>query len=1756
MAVAVATVVPLLGQQPAVVITELHYHPVEEPAFNADGSPVLDLYEDIHEFLELYNPGPVAISLQGWELAGGIDYRFPSNTVIQPRQFLVVAKDPVRLAAVPAYGLVTTNVLGPYVGQLGNNSDTVRLRDANHEPIDAVSYSASFPWAISADALGAGPDFTGLNPVDYQYRGRSLERVSFTHPANDPANWLASPLPGNPSPGRSNTVNRLVPKPVVVLFSARQDTDEAAVIRASQPVRIAARFSGADQLSGVSVEWFVEDINQTNELRTATPMSPAGTPADAQFSAVLPGQPDRSVVRYRLLADRGDGLEVVSPRTDDPYLWHAYFVSPVRTSAYPIYDVFVSTASLNILDTNISQSPRRVTAPDPPGYPRDSWNATQPAIFVHEGVVYEMRIRHHGSRYNRSAGRNSFKFQFPRYQLFNGYQGVFETDKGDDTLIGHGLFLAAGLPTSKVRYVDLYLNGSVMRRLEQEEMDDRLLERYYAGQRLQNPGLPLEDPGEFYKSVGCIEALNPNGEGPYDIGDERRLAPRSVWTALARYEWTYTIQSAEWKRGYYIKQMIDGLWTARGDIHTAPNPNIPGLRAWLEQHFDIDKTLTYLAIINWTCPWDDTTQNHFLWQQRNGRWSMLPWDFDAMYGNGDNTPATASIYMGEVGDPNNNFRGPNFLKDSLFKAFREEYKQKLFLLNNTLLHPDNIRALGYGAIGGFADARFVSVNAQCGFGTFERPTQPTHLAPGNGITALPPMELRGSAYGHSATPTPAHATTTWEIRAATGTYQSPVFKLTSATNLTTVPIPFASLQFGEGYYWRCTYTDAHGHPSLPSVETSFNFGPAPSLVTLVGLDATTLWRYDQSGAEPTGWKETNFNAGAWPSGAALFYVEDAALPEPKRTPLTLGRTTYYFRTEFDFNHNPEGVTLHLRQVVDDGLVVHLNGSPIWRTRLPETGVTYDTLATNTVGNAVYEGPFTIQTPYLLRGRNVLAVEVHQVAGSSDVVFGLSLQATVPAVTGDLLINEIAAVNEGSVRLGPTTPDWIELFNAGNQAIDLGGMSLSDDVLRPDRFVFPANTVLAAQGYLTVWCDDATNSPGLHTGFGLSADGQTVVLLSRQPTNIIVRDVVTFGLQLPDLTIGRNPSTSNAWTLTVPTWNGSNQTQALGSPGTLRFNEWMASPNTGDDWLELYNPDPLPAPLGGLYLTRDLSVPTNSRLPALSFIRGGGFVKLIADEHPENGADHLNFKLRSSGETLGLFDTNGNTLIDSVTFGAQAAGTSQGWLPDGAAARVFFPTTHSPGESNYLPIDNVAINEVLTHSDPPLEDAIELVNSSAADIDISGWYLSDTRDQLRKYRIPPGTVIPPGGFKVFYEYQFNADTNAPTSFSLSSARGDQVHLSAATVDGAQLIGYRTWVDFGPAENGVAFGRHVTTVGADFTALSRRTFGVDAPSSAAEFRTGLGLPNPLPKVGPIVISEIQYRPPDLGTNDNTRDEFIELLNITSAPVPLFDPAHLTNTWRLNNAVEFTLPAGTTLAPGDALVVVSFDPQTNAQALAQFRAAYGLDDSAVVLGPYDGKLDNSSDSIELFKPDPPQTVGPDAGLVPYVRVDRVRYADLPPWPPAADGTGASLQRRDVAAYGNEPTNWVAAVPTPAQPMSLGDRDGDGLPDDWETTHGTLVAMPDAEADPDADGLTNLEEYRAGTHPLDPSSSLRLRIVEAGPALTRLEFDAVAGHAYRLEYRDSLMPGGWLLLEAVPARQTDGSVTITDAGLSGTRFYRIATP
>ncbi len=664
-----------------------------------------------------------------------------------------------------------------------------------------------------------------------------------------------------------------------------------------------------------------------------------------------------------------------------------------------------------------------------------------------------------------------------------------------------------------------------------------------------------------------------------------------------------------------------------------------------------------------------------------------------------------------------------------------------------------------------------------------------------------------------------------------------------------------------------------------------------------------------------------------------------------------------------------------------------------------------------------------------------------------------------SASAEVIINEVMANNDNIILPNNDVTDYIELHNPSATAMPLDRWRLTDTPTNLSKFLFPVGVSIPAGGYLLVYCDKETNSTGLHSGFGLDNDGSYVGLYTPEG---VLSNSMTFGMQVSDHSVGRHPSAinylgaANDFTLNLPTPGQSNILATLGDPGLLKINEWMAlsvsapggNLKTNSDWLELYNPDTNIVALGGLVLS-DAS-PVLPSLPALqkfSYIPPQGFVRIYADDKT-NPANHVKFKISStSGDDLYLLRADRSSEIDHVAttrLPADHINWSEGRLPDGTDTLVWFaPNRVSPDSSNFTPLTNsVVISEVLAHTDPPLEDAIEIFNPTAASINIGLWWISNEKQNQKKFQIPANTILPPGGFVVYYENDFSPHrTEVSPEFRLNSAHGDKVYLFTADANG-ELTGYFKSESFGASANGVSFGRYVTSEKkSDFVPMTRRSFGQDAPPDLVTFRRGTGTTNPLPLVGPLVINEIMYHPPDImfpgNTNryDDSTNEFIEILNIAPTDVFLFDPQHYgfadgrTNTGRLRGTVDFEFETGVSLAPNRSLVVVNFDPDqaTNAARVALFRQKYDLPTTVRLFGPYRGKLSNTGGSVELLRADPPQdATHPDYRFVPYVITDQVQYGDKLPWPLAADGLGKSLQRLVSAAYGNDPANWLALAPS----------------------------------------------------------------------------------------------------------------------------------
>jgi hypothetical protein len=409
-----------------------------------------------------------------------------------------------------------------------------------------------------------------------------------------------------------------------------------------------------------------------------------------------------------------------------------------------------------------------------------------------------------------------------------------------------------------------------------------------------------------------------------------------------------------------------------------------------------------------------------------------------------------------------------------------------------------------------------------------------------------------------------------------------------------------------------------------------------------------------------------------------------------------------------------------------------------------------------------------------------------------------------------------------------------------------------------------------------------------------------------------------------------------------------------------------------------------------------------------------FDGVIAGEYSGN--------LSNSGERISLVDAIGAVIHDfkysdgwfDVTDGGGFSLTVRdaanpdltfwdrraGWRPSAFSGG-------SPGfdDSGQVPaLGSVVINELLAHSHAEGPDWIELHNITDEHIPIGGWFLSDSSNDLRKYEIPAETVIPAKGYVVFYEDLHFGNPAAPgcnAPFALSE-NGETVYLHSG--QNGELTGYNAEEAFGATETGVSLGRYQKSTGTfNFVAMSQQT-----PGAA----------NAYPKVGPVVISEIMYNPPG-----NSDAEYVELLNITSMDVPLYDSS-VNEAWRFTDSggIELYMPVApaVTLAPGGRILLV--------KNLAAYQSVFGVPPVRTVQWGT-GSLDNAGEQIQLSKPGDVNSEGKRQ----YIRVDRVVYSDGShpagddPWPVEADGAGMALQRIVPKEYGNDVINWKAAAPTP---------------------------------------------------------------------------------------------------------------------------------
>ena len=559
---------------------------------------------------------------------------------------------------------------------------------------------------------------------------------------------------------------------------------------------------------------------------------------------------------------------------------------------------------------------------------------------------------------------------------------------------------------------------------------------------------------------------------------------------------------------------------------------------------------------------------------------------------------------------------------------------------------------------------------------------------------------------------------------------------------------------------------------------------------------------------------------------------------------------------------------------------------------------------------------------------------------------------------------------------------------------------------------------------------------------------------------------------------------------------------------------------GDEYefIELKNAGAATLNLNGMAFTGGIEF----TFPAGSMLAPGAFLVLAENAvrfHEKYGANISVFgsygpgtSLANSGESIVLRDAGGN-VVASVAYGdappwpsVQVDGGGYSLVPvlpnanpdpgNGVNWRASANPGGSPGADDPAPVSApVFINELLANPAAAQTDAVELFNPTAAPVNVGDWWLSDTILTPKKYRIPANTIVPAGGWLVISGPAFGASFEFPRT-------GGTVVLSVGDA-GGNLLGIADAHDFGASDPGVSFGLLVNSTGARLL--------------VAQSALTLGAANSGPLTGPVVISEIMYGAAAGG------DDFIEVRNISGAPVALCDPANPANTWRVNG-VGFSFPQNTVLAPRQIALVSPLPP-------ASFRAAHGVPD-AVAVFQYSGSLSDAGERVALEKPAAPVGGQP----LSYIEVDAVTYGIAAPWPSSPNHGGPSLERIHWRAFADDAANWRAsgAGGTPGR-MPVVAFAG------WQNLHFTAAQIAElnfggADADPDHDGLGNFWEFALGLDPLSADA--------AGAITTSLANDGANGPFLTLRFRRN--PSAQSLQYHVdtaadlPAWNLDGSIPV----------------
>ncbi len=346
--------------------------------------------------------------------------------------------------------------------------------------------------------------------------------------------------------------------------------------------------------------------------------------------------------------------------------------------------------------------------------------------------------------------------------------------------------------------------------------------------------------------------------------------------------------------------------------------------------------------------------------------------------------------------------------------------------------------------------------------------------------------------------------------------------------------------------------------------------------------------------------------------------------------------------------------------------------------------------------------------------------------------------------------------------------WVELYNGSDQPMRLDNYYISDSAANLKRFQLP-DAVIAPHGYALVHMNgQKTGRYEIETSFKLGKTDTAVYLTSIEGELV---SELSWELDIPSglavvagdggrYTAYATPGAPNS-TETFDSFAGGamDQSDPVRINEVLQKNLYSLVDSDGDrnEWVELYNGSGQPVSLHGYFLSDTPDDLFRFALPDVTMGPGEHLVVFLSGKNRTEGEIHASFGLSADETMLYLTNVQGMRTDTLPLLAEEKPNVSVGRDASGNLRYYAQPTPGAPNANGFETADSIGffnskgvyIAEVSAAgaAKSGANDWVELYNGGESPVDLSGWYLSDSLKDTKKWQFPAGTVVAPGGYFV-------------------------------------------------------------------------------------------------------------------------------------------------------------------------------------------------------------------------------------------------------------------------------------------------------------------------------------------------------------------------------------------------------------------------